>query len=375
MPFLPPEFRQFIAPECDRRVFLQNWLTAEGIPFTPVVTGESVHLYVNFPSTAYNPLFKVKTILVHYDRALGADGSFITPGANDNSAAVYQVLCLAKRLLSGSLALSGGVHNVRIFFTDGEELGGVPCSASTGTGSEVSTVRIVSCSPAFASNSAAGGFYGARSVSSGAKAQGAFALASLFKKLGIEHDDVYVVDGCGRGEVLTVSTAGKDSPASASFVRRFNALFEHTCALAKQASLNKWISVPVPYSDNAGFLASGIPAVAVTMLPSDEASVYMRQLQKDKTFARSVMTHGVAAHGAGFLSSSSSAGLSSAAATVEKLRKAGIDPAEALLLSEKLPRTWRIMHTEFDNEACLTMQSFKIMERFLDLLALSRRCT
>ena len=345
---------------------MQNWLTAEGIPFTPVVTGESVHLYVNFPSTAYNPLFKVKTILVHYDRALGADGSFITPGANDNSAAVYQVLCLAKRLLSGSLALSGGVHNVRIFFTDGAELG---------TGSKVSTARIASGSPAFASNRAAGGFYGTRSVSSGAKAQGAFALASLFKKLGIEHDDVYVVDGCGRGEVLTVSTAGKDSPASASFVRRFNALFEHTCALAKQASLNKWISVPVPYSDNAGFLASGIPAVAVTMLPSDEASVYMRQLQKDKTFARSVMTHGVAAHGAGFLSSSSSAGLSSAAATVEKLRKAGIDPAEALLLSEKLPRTWRIMHTEFDNEACLTMQSFKIMERFLDLLALSRRCT
>lgn len=351
MPFLPPEFRQFIAPECNRRVFLQNWLTAEGIPFTPVATGESVHLYVNFPSTAYNPLFKVKTILVHYDRALGADGSFITPGANDNSAAVYQVLCLAKRLLSGSLALSGGVHNVRIFFTDGEELGSTAPSTTSDSGE------------------------GTPPVSTGAKAQGAFALASLFKKLGIEHDDVYVVDGCGRGEVLTVSTAGKDSPASASFVRRFNALFEHTCALAKQASLNKWISVPVPYSDNAGFLASGIPAVAITMLPSDEASVYMRQLQKDKTFARSVMTHGVAAHGAGFLSLSSSSGSSSAAPMLENMRKAGIDPAEALLLSEKLPRTWRIMHTEFDNEACLTMQSFKIMERFLDLLALSRRCT
>ena len=87
------------------------------------------------------------------------------------------------------------------------------------------------------------------------------------------------------------------------------------------------------------------------------------------------MTHGVAAHGAGFLSLSSSSGSSSAAPMLENMRKAGIDPAEALLLSEKLPRTWRIMHTEFDNEACLTMQSFKIMERFLDLLALSRRCT
>ena len=215
---------------------------------------------------------------------------------------------------------------------------------------------------------------------SGAKAQGAFALASLFRKLGIINDDVFVLDGCGRGDVLTVSTAGKNSNASLGFAKRFDALFAHACSLAKEASKGKWISVPVPYGDNAGFLSCGIPAVALTVLPSDEAAVYMRQLQKDKAFAQAVMNRGVAAHGAGFLSKDLSAGSAAgekntaALSPAAELRKKGIDPAQALLLSEKLPRTWRLMHTMLDDETSLTPQSFALMERFLNLLALSRRC-
>ena len=136
----------------------------------------------------------------------------------------------------------------------------------------------------------------------------------------------------------------------------------------------------MPYGDNAGFLACGIPAVALTVLPADEAAVYMRQLQKDRDFAQAVMNRGVAAHGAGFLSAGLSAGsgtekkITAALSPAEELRKKGIDPAQALLLSEKLPRTWRLMHTMLDDEASLTPQSFALMERFLNLLALSRRC-
>jgi len=325
MSFLPQEFRDFISPECNRRRFLRVWLRESGINFYPIKTSSCVHLCVNFPSASYNPMFKIKTVLVHYDRAVGKDGAFITPGANDNSAAVYQVLCFVRRLNDGSLKLPGGIHNMRIIFTDGEELGGLSSSASD--------------------------------------VQGAFALALLFKKLHITNDEVYVLDGCGRGEVLTVSAAGKDSPAPPAFAKRFDALFEHAYALAKEAAWGNQISVPVPYSDNAGFLACGIPAVAVTMLPSDEASSYMRELQKDKTLARAVMNRMVAVHGAGILHGQSA---------LTRLCKEGIDPAEMLILSEKLPRTWRMMHTQFDDEASLTPQSFRIMERFLDLLALSR---
>ncbi len=101
------------------------------------------------------------------------------------------------------------------------------------------------------------------------------------------------------------------------------------------------------------------------MLPSDEASLYMRNLQKDKNLANSIMTKGVAAHGAGFLSMDSS----SATSSIASLRELNIDPAEALLMSEKLPKTWRMMHTEHDNSANLTEQAFAIMARFLDALA------
>ena len=332
MSFLPQEFKDFIAPDCNRRLFLEEALRKSALDFYPITTGSCVHLCVKFPSAAYNSLFKIKTVLVHYDRALGADGSFITPGANDNSAAVYQVLCFARRLSNGSLALPGGVHNMRLIFTDGEELGGLPSAADNQNGQEM---------------------------------QGAFGLAALFKKLGITDDEVYVLDGCGRGDVLAVSTAGKNSRASLSFAKKFSLLFENACALAAEASSGKHISIPVPYGDNAGFLACGIPAVALTVLPSDEASVYMRRLQKDKAFEKNVMNRGVAAHGAGFVFSPE---------TAARLRKAGIDPAEALLLSEQLPRTWRVMHTLYDDEASLTPEAFKIMERFLDLLAVSRRC-
>ncbi|MGI5173456.1 M28 family peptidase [Treponema sp. OMZ 840] len=330
MPFLPSEFKDFILPDCNRRLFLEEALRKSALDFYPITIGSCVHLCVQFPSASYNSLFKVKTVLVHYDRAQGEDGSFITPGANDNSAAVFQVLAFARRLRNGLLIPGGGAHNMRLIFTDGEELGG------------------------FVSED-----------SSSAAVQGAFGLASLFKKLGITNDEVYVLDGCGRGDVLAVSTAGKNSKASSGFVKRFDNLYEHTCALAKEASSGNWISVPVPYGDNAGFLACGIPAVALTVLPSDEASVYMRELQRDKNFERAVMNRGVAAHGAGFLYDINSAA---------GLRRAGIDPAEALLLSEKLPRTWRMMHTQFDDEASLTAQAFKIMEKFLNLLALSRHC-
>ncbi|WP_428771718.1 M28 family peptidase [Treponema sp. HNW] len=332
MSFLPQEFKDFIAPGCNRRLFLESAFKQSGIDFYPISTGACVHLCLRFPSAAYNSLFKIKTVLVHYDRAVGKGGSFITPGANDNSAAVYQVLSFARRLSRGSLVLPGGVHNMRLIFTDGEELGGLPSAQDNRHEGEM---------------------------------QGAFALAALFKKLGITDDEVYVLDGCGRGDVLAVSTAGKNSSASSAFTRKFGFLFDHACALAAEASSGKHICIPVPYSDNAGFLACGIPAVALTVLPSDESSVYMRRLQKDKAFERAVMNRGVAAHGAGFVYSQE---------TAARLREAGIDPAEALLLSEQLPRTWRLMHTPYDDEASLTPEAFKIMERFLDILALSRRC-
>ncbi len=325
MNFLPEYFEEFVAPNCDRFLFLQEYFNNHNIPFSVISLDECKHIYIQLPQQIYNPTFKMKTVIAHYDRAVGSNNEYITPGANDNSAAVFQILLWVKRLLNANNMHTGKPFNVRVFLTDGEELGS-------------------------------------------AQSQGSFALASLFKKMRLENDDVYVLDGCGRGDTLAVSNAGRSSKAPLSFTKKFDMLFEKTCKLARESSPGKWITIPVPYSDNAGFIANGIPAVALTVLPSDEASLYMRNLQKDKNLSSSVMSKGVSAHGAGFLTLDARTSSQSLAA----LRAANIDPAEALLMSEKLPKTWRMMHTEHDNAVSLSEQAFIIMAKFLDNLAESK---
>ncbi len=324
MHFLPNEFEDFIDPSCARFTYLKNYLSQNDIPYSVISLDDCNHIYIQFPERTYNPMYKMKTVIAHYDRAVGTQGEYISPGANDNSAAVFQVLLWAKRILKSSIHRANA-SNVRIILTDGEEIGS-------------------------------------------AQSQGAFALANLFKRMRLDNDDVFVLDGCGRGDVLAVSNAGRSEKASNSFIKKFDALFEKTCSLARDASQGKWVTIPVPYSDNAGFIANGIPAVALTVLPSDEASLYMRNLQKDKNLAASVMSKGVVAHGAGFLSLNSASALSS----IALLREANIDPAEALLMSEKLPKTWRMMHTEHDSIPSLTSQAFIIMEKLLDNIAESK---
>ena len=62
--------------------------------------------------------------------------------------------------------------------------------------------------------------------------QGSFALAELFKKLGIENDDVFVFDSVGRGTVPVLARAGLDVlmnfKKNRPFAKRFALLFERT---------------------------------------------------------------------------------------------------------------------------------------------------
>lgn len=292
MSFLPEEFARFLEPNCNRFEYLKSWITKLEIPFTVLPIESKNHIFINFPKSCYSPLFKTKTLLVHYDRVEN------TPGANDNSAAVCQVLLWTKKVLNSPL-----IHNLRIIFTDGEELG---CT----------------------------------------KEQGAYGIASLYKKLGINQDEVFVLDGCGRGDVLVVSTAGKSLKINKNFQATFEALYNKAISLATKTSPKNWITIPVPYGDNAGFIACGIPAVAITVLPSEEATTYMRQLQKEKSFSKSVLDR--------------------------KVGKESTDKVENLQINEKLPWTWRCMHTEYDNISILTQEAFVLMDRFLDNLAESK---
>ena len=281
MNFLPPEFTDFVAPEADRCLFLTDWLKAHSISYSLIQIDNSKHIFINFSSACYDPMFRIKTLLIHYDRAPDS------PGANDNSAAVFQVLEFLEKLKEYR-----SPHNLRIIFTDGEEMGGM----------------------------------------NGVSEQGAFGIASRFKKLGITNDDIIAIDSCGRGDVLVISSTGRKNSGSASFNRRLDNLYERTLKLASEVSTGKWVTLPVPYSDNAAFIASGIPAVAVTVLPKDEASTLMRNLQKNKNLEKELLTHTVTS-------------------------------------SDMLPLTWRFMHTQFDAIESLTEESFVLMAKFLEKLA------
>ena len=292
------DFQKFIAPDCDRRQFILNMLKDFGVPAVPLSLEGAHHILVKFPPAAYNPQYKMKTVLAHYDRV---DTS---PGANDNSAAVFQIIYWARRLLRFP-----GFHNVQIIFSDGEEMGG----------------------------------------SEGVSEQGAFGIATKFRSLGLTQQDVYAFDCCGRGDFVILSQAGKGK-GSISFQRQFNSLVERTEDLIKSVAGRKWAPLPVPYSDNAGFLACGIPAVAITLLPAQEVVSYLRELKQHPGLQAAVMK--------------SSQGQDVGA------RK--IKPLEPYQVQEKMPMTWRLLHTEYDNLASLTPESFPLMEALLDALAKAR---
>ncbi|MBP5602495.1 MAG: M28 family peptidase [Treponema sp.] len=215
---IPQEFKNFISPDCNRAQFIQDYLSNIGLECPVLQIEGKNHLYVKFPHRQYDGMFKIKTVLAHYDR--------IGCGANDNSAAVFCLLQWAQ-----SLAAMPGCHNVRLVFTDGEELG-----------------------------------------SGGVEEQGAFALAKVFKRLGITNDDVFVFDCMGRGDVPILAQTQLSAKVSSDFAKAFNALEQRAQKLIQQSAGGKWFSLPCSWSDNAGFIANGIPAVAITMLPSSEVN-------------------------------------------------------------------------------------------------------
>lgn len=291
MSFCCEDFKQFISPDCDRLSFICEWLENRGVKTVVMPIEGKNHVYVVFPQSCYNGMFKIKTVVAHYDRFEGS------PGANDNSSSVWCLMNWAVQLNEADFS-----HNVRLIFTDGEELGN-----------------------------------GGKDFSIGA--QGAFALAGVFKRLGITDDDVFVFDCVGRGEIPVLQKSVLPLKTPAKMKKNFNSLYERTQKLLKAGGKNNWVILPVGYSDNAGFLANGICAVAVTFLPREEASKYMYDLALVKGLESYVTNHTVP------------------------------DGKTMAEMEDLLPLSWRLLHTDGDNLDSLTEESFVIMERILSLIS------
>ena len=296
-------FTSFLQTGIDRQAFISAWLAAHEIPHTVVELAGKRHIIVRFPPEGYDPRFRMKFLVAHYDRA----GD--TPGANDNSAACYQLMLFAGQLKDRTC------HNIRILFTDGEEAAGT----------------------------------------AGISGQGAYALGSGLRALNMTDTDVYVFDACGRGDTLILSSAGlsgkRGSPVRERLGPFLAGLHDRAAEMARKAAPGAWMTLRTPYSDNAGFLAAGIAAQVITILPHGEAERLLACLSGD-----------AGADGAkGF----SLAELETAITTNRPVK-------DGSPLALALPETWRLMHTGADTASTLTAPAFVLLSRFLNALAESR---
>ena len=233
-----PLFSAFLEPAADRRAFITERLAAQGIPYRTVTLQDKTHIVITYRQSAYNPRFKMKTLIAHYDRAAG------TQGANDNSAACIQLLLFAQTLLHKRDA-----HNIRIIFTDGEEAG-----------------------------------------ADGIKNQGAYRLGQGLRALSMQQDDIFVFDMCGSGDTLILSESGiygRDTRKTAALT----ALHRRCRIYADAACRGHWLSLPTAYSDNAGLISAGLTAQVITVLPRAEAELLMRYMPHSEALQRSIITN------------------------------------------------------------------------------------
>lgn len=275
------DFISFIHPKTQRLLFIRNWLSERNIESSVISLENKNHIFIRFPQNQYNPTFKIKTVIAHYDRVAESEG------ANDNSFAVFTLMNWALKL-----SKSKTTHNIRLILTDGEE------------------------------------------AANGLNSQGAFHLAGFLQKIGIAQDEVYVFDCMGRGNIPVLCDTKLPFEASPVFKKSVKKLEEKTMRLLKSAS-SDCLTLPASYSDNAGFIARGIPAVTITMLPSDEIEAYMKLLMKTKI------------------------------KKVEDLNQ----PRFRKDYETLYPKTWRLINSENDKKETLTAESQGIFEKILENLA------
>jgi hypothetical protein len=219
-------FSEFISLSADRLEVLKKVLSEFAVPFSIAAIADSNHVFVT-PDLSYALKNSGTCILLaHYDRVEGS------PGANDNSAAVFQLIEAAIRLCKE------GEKDWLIIFTDKEEI--LPNG----------TIRD----------------------------QGSYGLAKIFYQMGSQNGRFYIFDACGTGDTIILSTTVdyllKDKEGKGIDKTRANIqkLRSEALECARDNLLKKILLSPTPFSDDAGFLSAGIAAQTITVLPSKEAA-------------------------------------------------------------------------------------------------------
>jgi hypothetical protein len=247
-------FLDFIAPDADRYGILLEQIEKLRLNSAVISIAGNRHFFI-FPSLkklrssargAFPPFRGQRPVILvaHYDRVHGS------PGANDNSAAVFHLLRTAQKL--GEQRTDYWI----IIFTDKEEL----------------------------------------KAGEGIQEQGSFSLAEKLKAWGLGDARLFNFDACGTGDTLVISSTTdyllrqNRQPGTRRTRQLLEDLREQALDTARFLRLSKVLAAPTPFSDDAGFLRAGIPAQTITVLPGDEAAPFASLLRKRPDFADCVIS-------------------------------------------------------------------------------------
>jgi hypothetical protein len=239
-------FFDFIDLQADRFAILRSILDDFGLNSMVISVNGNRHFFIFPKGQKINPAkgfpyrFQNPVILVsHYDRVAGS------PGANDNSAAVFHLVKAAIQL-----TLQNADYWI-IILTDKEEL----LAGET------------------------------------IEDQGSYTLAQKLKEWGLGEARVFIFDACGAGDTFIISNTSDyllktDNRPGIRKARQLNEnLRDYALQTARFLHLNRLLLIPTPFSDDAGFLRAGIPAQTITMLPAKEAFSYASLLRRRPEFA------------------------------------------------------------------------------------------
>jgi hypothetical protein len=293
-------FPEFIAPGADRFGILLEHISNLNLNSMVITIEEKRHFFI-FPQTEKINLeagafpFRGQSPVVltaHYDRVPGS------PGANDNSAAVFQLLKAALQPSGPPPARSrfnkNDINRWMIIFTDKEEL----------------------------------------QKGEGIRAQGSFSLAKKLRSWGLSNARIFNFDACGTGDTFVFSTTADYLLKKKLNYRRLGQtmrqLREKAMEIAHSLHFDKVLSIPTPFSADAGFFQGGIPAQTVTMLPSEEAIRLAAHFRSHPGFADALIS--------GSINNS---------------------PVQQLV-----PETWRCLNSPSDIDSRLTPEHFDKVVRF-----------
>jgi len=238
----------FIMPDADRYAILLSRIETLRLNSTVITVAGNRHIFIFPPGKkslrVSGGVFPFKNespflLSAHYDRVPES------PGANDNSIAVFHLLNTAMTFTKKN------IDNWIIVFTDKEEL----CSGES------------------------------------FEDQGSFTLAKKIKTWGLEKAKIFNFDSCGIGDVFIISTTTdhilKDSelPNITKVRKAVNQLRDHALETADHLRFDKVLLAPTPFSDDVGFLRAGLAAQTITMLPAPEADKYETLLRSRPEFA------------------------------------------------------------------------------------------